>query len=268
LYYSSLSTYSTVQLVACLVYSVSENIRIMQRFILLIFIFIIVFVEAKCSSNQTSKNKTSCTGTLAIFDRSDRARQLHLRQVFNYLKIRRNSKVADVGAGSGWLTVRLSPFVGPKGKVYAVEILPTYVSYIKELAKKDKLNNVETILGLTTDPKLPQNTLDAVMILIAYHEFEKPFTMLTKIRKAMKIGARLGILERDNDQMREQASEAYAKQGYISKRVNETLPDNFLITDHSLALDIVIREVTLVGFKFLFSRELGGDYYIAVFINP
>jgi hypothetical protein len=63
-------------------------------------------------------------------------------------------------------------------------------------------NNVEVFFGSTTDPKLPLNTLDAVIIWIAYHEFEKPITMLTKIREAMKIGARVGILERDTDQMR------------------------------------------------------------------
>lgn len=239
----------------------------MQRSILLIVVFIIAFLEAKGKSNETLRKNTSYTKPLAIIDKSDRARQLYLSQVFKDLKIRRNSKVADVGAGSGWLTVRLAEFVGPKGKVYAVEILPVYVSYIEEVVKTNKLNNVEVILGLSTDPKLSLNTLDAVMILIAYHEFEKPITMLTKIRKAMKIGARLGILERDSDQMRTKAREAYAKTGYILNRVNETLPNDFLTNEHYLALDIVKREVTSVGFKFLFSRELGGDHYIAVFAN-
>ncbi|CAF2372888.1 unnamed protein product [Rotaria sp. Silwood2] len=222
----------------------------------------------KSNSNEILRKKICpSTGTLAIFDKSDRAQQLCLWQVFRDLKIRRNSKVADVGAGSGWLTVRLAAFVGPQGKIYAVEILPRYVSYIEEEIKKHKLNNVEVILGTTTDPKLPENALSAVMILIAYHEFEKPITMLTKIRGAMKIGARLGILERDNNQMRKEAREAYAKTGYILHRVNETLADNFVTNEHYLALDIVVREAKLVGFTFLFARELGGDYYIAVFVN-
>jgi ubiquinone/menaquinone biosynthesis C-methylase UbiE len=214
--------------------------------------FIIAFVEAKRMSNETLKKKTSNIGSLATFDKSYRAQQLSLWQVFRDLKIRRHCKVADVGAGTGWLTMRLSPFVGPKGKVYAVEIFPGYVSHITEIIKT---------------PKLPSNTLDAVMILIAYHEFEKPITMLTKIRKSMKVGARLGILERDTDQMRAEAREAYAKTGYISGRVNETFSDHFVTNEHYLALDIVVQEATFVGFTFLFSRELGGDHYIAVFIN-
>jgi precorrin-6B methylase 2 len=239
----------------------------MQRSILFILLVIVSFLDAECLSNETSNKTTSYTKPSTIFDDSDRARQLHLRQVFQYLKIRRHFKVADVGAGGGWLTVRLGQFVDPKGKVYAVDIYRAYVSYVKGAIKTHQLNNVEVILGSATDPKLPENTLDAVMILIAYHEFTKPITMLTKIRRAMKIGARLGIIDRDNDQMRTDAREAYTKTGYIPFRVNETLSDHFLTNEHYLALNIVVHEATLVGFKFLFSRELGGDHYIAVFIN-
>ena len=106
-----------------------------------------------------------------------------------------------------------------------------------------------------------------MIILIAYHEFEKPIIMLTKTRQAMKIGARLGILDRDTDQMRTDARESYANTGYVSHRVNETLINDYLTSNHYLALNIVVREVISVGFKFLFSRELGGDHYIAVFSN-
>jgi len=238
----------------------------MQRFILLILI--IGVVAALHKSNETlRKTSPSNTSMSVLFDKSDRARQLNLRKVFRDLKIRRHCKVADVGAGSGWLTVRLATFVGPKGKVYAVEILPQYLLYIKQEVLKYKLNNVETVLGSAIDPKLTGNTLDATMILIAYHEFEQPIIMLTNIRRAMKIGARLGILDRDNDRMRTDAREAYAKTGYVLHRFNETLINKFLTREHYLALNIVIQEATSVGFTFLFSREIGGDHYIAIFVN-
>ncbi|CAF1100175.1 unnamed protein product [Rotaria sordida] len=240
----------------------------MLRSILLILIFIFTIVDGKNQSNEILRKTASrYTGTPIIFDRSNRAQQLHLQKVFRDLKIHQNAKVADVGAGGGWLTVRLAKFIGPKGKVYAEDILPQYISYIDEEIKRHKLNNVEIILGSTTDPKLPENTLDAVIILNAYHEFEKPITMLTKIRQSMKIGARLGILDRDTDRMRINARKAYDKTGYILHRINETLIDNYLTSSHYLALNIVIREATLVGFTFLFSHELGGNYYIAVFSN-
>ena len=240
----------------------------MRRSNLLILILIAIFLEVKCKSNESLRKLSgSYTRMTALFDKSNRAQQLYLRQVFQDLEIHRNSQVADIGAGTGWLTVRLGAFVGPKGKIYAVEILPRYVSYIEEKVKEYKLNNVEPILGSATDPKLSESTLDAVIILIAYHEFKQPITMLTKIHRAMKAGARLGIIERDTDQMRAEAREAYTKKGYILHRVNETLPDSFLTNEHSLALNIVVREARTVGFEFLFSRELGDDYYIAIFVK-
>ncbi|CAF4072924.1 unnamed protein product [Rotaria sordida] len=240
----------------------------MLRSILLILIFIFTIVGGKYQANKTLRKTASrYIGSPIIFDRLNRAQQLHLEKVFHDLKIHQNAKVADVGAGGGWLTVRLAKFIGPNGKVYAEDILSRYISYIDKEIKRHELNNVEIILGSTTDPKLPENTLDAVIILNSYHEFEKPITMLTKIRQAMKIGARLGILDRDTDQMRIDAREAYAKTGYILHHINETLIDNYLTNNHYLALDIVVREATLVGLTFLFSRELGGDYYIAVFSN-
>jgi len=235
----------------------------MQQSILFIFILLVVFVEAKQASNEILRNKTEL---LPTFDKSSRARQLELGNVFQYLKIRRHySSVADVGAGTGWLTVRLAAYVSPKGKVYAVETVSRYIPYIKGIAKLYNLNNVQAILGSLTDPKLPEKTLDAVIILISYHEFEKPITMLNKIHKAMKIGARLGIIERDTDEMQVEAREAYAKTGYILHRFNETVSDYFLPDQHYIARDIVVREVTSVGFTFLFYRQLDDDYYITVF---
>ena len=239
----------------------------MQSIIIFIFLLFVDRLNGNNSSNAGSIKKISRTKSPSIFDDSGRARDLHLRQTFRDLKIRRHAKVADVGAGGGWLTVRLASHVGSRGKVYAVDIFPGFVSHIEETIKVHQLNNVVPILGSAIDPKLPENTFDAVMILIAYHEFTKPITMLTKIRRAMKIGGRLGVLERDTDQMRVKAREAYETTGYIADRVNETLSDHFRIKEHVMALDIIIREVTSVGFQFLFSRELAYDYYSAIFVN-
>lgn len=240
----------------------------MLRSALLIFVVFLNFNDGKITLNETLRKTASpYTKSPTILDQSYRAQQLHLRKVFNDLNIHRNAKVADVGAGNGWLTIHLAKYIGPKGKVYAEDITPTFISHMTEEIKRYKLNNVELILGSPTDPKLPQNMLDTVIILNAYHEFQKPITMLTKIRQAMKTGARLGILDRDTDEMRMNARETYTKIGYIPRRINETVSDYYLTSGHYLALDIVMRETTSVGFKYLFSRELGDDYYIAVFSN-
>lgn len=168
----------------------------------------------------------------------------------------------------GWLSVRLGFQVGPTGTVYAQEILPKFTAYIDRRAKLSGLSNVKTILGTPTDPKLPANTLDAVVILNAYHEFEQPIALLTKIRAAMKSGARLGILERDDESLRREARRAYEKTGRILRRVTERNDGNPITDDHRLALDVVRREGERAGFRFLSSRQLRDDNYLAVFVAP
>lgn len=207
------------------------------------------------------------TGSADKFDTPGRDKTLQLNHVFADLNLVPGSKVADIGAGGGWLTVRLALQVEPKGTVYAEEILPKYTAYIEKRAQAMRLNNVKTILGTTTDPKLPANTMDAVVILNAYHEFEQPLAILKKIREGMKPGARLGILERDDEPLRKLARDAYAKTGKVLRRVDERSDGNKYTDDHRLAREIVEREAGQAGFKKLSERELGGDNYLVVFVR-
>ena len=92
--------------------------------------------------------------------------------------------------------------------------------------------------------------------------------MLGHIRASLKSGGRLGILERDNDELRLEARRAYAQTGRIVRRVDEVNDGNSLTDDHRLALDIVKREAEKAGFKFVSSRELNEDHYAAVFVAP
>ncbi|RYG73061.1 methyltransferase domain-containing protein [bacterium] len=208
------------------------------------------------------------TGTVEIFETPGRATKLQLPNVYRDLRIGPGTRVADIGAGGGWLSVRLGFQVGPTGRVYAQDILPKYTDYIERRAKATGLNNVQTVLGTMTDPKLPAKTLDVAVILNAYHEFDEPLSMLTKIRAAMKPGGRLGILERDTDGLRLEARNAYAQTGKILRRVNESNDKDPRTDDHQLALDIVKMEGIKAGWKFVSSRELGDDNYLAVFVAP
>lgn len=205
------------------------------------------------------------TGGVDIFETQGREQELRLPTVFKDLNIKSGKRVADIGAGGGWLTVRMARAVGAKGTVYAEEILPKYTQYIEGRARREGFANIKTILGTTTDPKLPANTLDSAIILNAYHEFDQPLGMLAKIKAAMKPGARLGIIERDTDEERLEAQRAYGQSGQISRRVGEVDDLNELTDDHTLALDIVKREGEKVGLRFLGSRELGNDKYLAIF---
>ena len=205
------------------------------------------------------------TGSVDIFETPGRDQVLQLPKVFRALGIKNGKRVADIGAGGGWLSVRLARAVGTKGVVYAQEILPKYTDYISARAKREGFSNIQTILGTTSDPKLPVGTLDAVVVLNAYHEFDQPLGMLAHIKAAMKPGAKLGIIERDTDELRREARRAYQQTGQILRRVTEKDDQNSITDDHLLALDIVKREGEKAGFRFLGSRELGEDKYLAIF---
>lgn len=205
------------------------------------------------------------TGKADEFEYLGRDQTLKIQQVMTDLRLGPGSRVADIGAGGGWLTVRLALRVGDKGRVYAEDILPKYTTYIDQRARSMNLRNVQTILGTVTDPKLPANTLDAAVILNAYHEFDEPLAMLAKIRAAMKSGALLGIIERDDEPLRQQARDAYARTGKILRRVDERSDGKPYTDDHRLAREIVEREAAQAGFRFISQRELKGDNYLVVF---
>jgi predicted methyltransferase len=136
-------------------------------------------------------------GELSIFEYRDRDRKLQIERVMDLLGIKAGSAVADLGAGSGWFTARAARRVGSEGTVYAVEINPQYVKHIEERAAKEKLSNVRAVLGREDDPQLPLQSVDAVLILKTYHEIGQPIRVLTSLRRAMRAGARLGIIDRN-----------------------------------------------------------------------
>lgn len=204
------------------------------------------------------------TGSPEQFEYSNRDKTLQIDSVMNDMKLRNGSVVADIGAGGGWFSVRAARRVAPKGTVYAQEILPKYTQFIAQRARREGLKNVRTILGTTTDPKLPANRFDAVLILNAYHEFSAPIVMLRSVYKSMKPGARLAFIERDDDSLRREARDAYAETGKIKRRVDEQPDKDPNTDDHRLAREIVIREAASVGFVRVLERDLGDDHYLVV----
>jgi len=111
------------------------------------------------------------------------------------LEIQRGQTVADVGAGSGYFTVRLSDAVGPDGRVYATDLQPEMLAMLKARLERQKISNVTLVQGTTTDPRLPAESVDLILMVDVYHEFSQPQTMLRALRQALKPGGRLVLLE-------------------------------------------------------------------------
>ena len=103
--------------------------------------------------------------------------------------------VADVGAGSGYFTVRLASRVGAKGRVYANDLQPEMLKMLAARLAREKVQNVTLLQGTTTDPKLPASSTDLILMVDVYHELSEPQRMLAAIRAALKPGGRLVLLE-------------------------------------------------------------------------
>ncbi len=128
-------------------------------------------------------------------DRPEREAEEAPEQALDALGIRAGMVVADVGAGTGYMSLRMARRVGPSGKVYANDLQPEMLQKLRAKSQLEKLSNVETVLGTESDPKLPPNTMDLVLLVDVYHEFSQPQTMLDKIRESLKPDGRLVLLE-------------------------------------------------------------------------
>jgi precorrin-6B methylase 2 len=125
---------------------------------------------------------------------ADREQWQKVPEIFAAMGVTAGSRVADVGAGSGFFTVRLARAVGAGGRVYAVDVSPDAVRDLKARIAREELGNVEVIAGDAADPRLPES-LDAVLIVNAYHEMREYRAILDKIRRALKLEGRLVIVE-------------------------------------------------------------------------
>lgn len=116
-------------------------------------------------------------------------------QLVRLLGIRRGMAVADIGAGSGYHTVRLSPVVGPTGRVYAQDIVESYMADLRRDVARRKLSNVEFVLGSEGDTGLAPNALDRAIMVHMYHEIGQPYGLLWRLVDALKPGAKVGVVD-------------------------------------------------------------------------
>lgn len=204
---------------------------------LLAFLLPGAFAQTTTTAAPPRATSTPYAGDLSIFEEPGRDARLEINRVMDLLHLQPGKTVADIGAGSGWFTVRAARRVSPTGKVFAEDINPKAIEYMQDRARKEKLANVQTILGTPDDPKLPANAIDAVLLLKVYHEIARPVPFMRLLRASLTPHARVGIIDRNGNG-----------------------------TDHGLNRDVLEHEMTEAGYKKIatydFTRKDGQDYFV------
>jgi ubiquinone/menaquinone biosynthesis C-methylase UbiE len=182
--------------------------------------------ESTTQPAQQRKTSTPYTGDLSIFDSPGRDERLHINRVMDILSIAPGKTVADIGAGSGWFTVRAAKRVTETGTVYAVDINPEAVRSIERRVQQEHLRNVKTVLSRADDPGLPPNSIDAVLLLKTYHEVANPVALLRNLRTSLKANARVGVIDRNGNG-----------------------------EDHGVQKEVVLREAEQAGYRLLEAHD-------------
>src|SRR5215831_18645610 len=212
-----------------------------RREFLLLLLFLAVLPAQSQNTpplTQSTSRKTSTpyTGDLSVFDSPGRDEKLQINRVMDLLEISPGKTVADIGAGSGWFTVRAARRVAPTGTVYAVDINPEATRYIEARVQKEGLHNVKTVLSKSDDPSLPAK-VDSVLLLKTYHEVDRPVVLLQNLRASLHPGARVGIIDRNGNG-----------------------------ADHGVSPDIVVREASEAGYvlvsQYDFVKSDNMDYFL------
>jgi SAM-dependent methyltransferase len=156
------------------------------------------------------------------------------------LELKLAMTVGDIGAGSGYHTVRLSRLVGSAGSVIAQDVTRDYLIELAKRTERLKLTNVMFALGEPHDPRLPASSLDAAILVHMYHEIAQPYAFLYNLAPALKAGARVGIVDLERP-----------------------------TSEHGTPIKLLRCELTAVGYHQLATYQLAGDgRYLAVFSAP
>jgi len=145
--------------------------------------------------SEAAKPALFSTFDLSLLETPDRAQWQRTDEIFDNLKIADRSTVADIAAGGGWFAVQLARRVGPAGIVYAEEIQPSMIETISLRIRRENLANIKPVLGTPTDPHLPRDALDAVLIVNAFRDIETPVPLLGNIRLSLKGQGLLGVVD-------------------------------------------------------------------------
>jgi ubiquinone/menaquinone biosynthesis C-methylase UbiE len=179
-------------------------------------------------------------GGASWLERPEREEEENPTLAIESLGLKPGMNVADVGAGTGYMSIRMARKVAPSGKVYANDLQPEMLDRLKKNAAAAKVTNVEPVLGTVEGTNLPKGAMDLVLLVDVYHEFSEPQKMLRDLRAALKPEGRLVLVEyrgedpavpiRPEHKMTvAQVKSELEPEGFVLSKVIETLPRQHIL---------------------------------------
>lgn len=181
-------------------------------------------------------------GGASWLERPERESEENVEGALDAISLRPGMTVGEVGAGTGYVSLRMAKRVGATGKVYATDLQRAMLDVLRQNAARAGIHNVETILGSEADPRLPAAQIDLIILVDVYHEFSQPQKMLQGIRAALKPDGRLVQLE-------------YRKE-------DPAVP---ILFDHKMSVAEARAEVEAEGFKFAQAIETLPRQHILIY---
>jgi len=136
-------------------------------------------------------------GSFSTEDARDRLGEAE--EVMAFAGVKPGMSIADIGAGEGYYTVRLSPIVGPKGRVLAQDIIPATRDHLAQRVDREGLDNVSVRLGLPDDPRIPASSFDRIFLVHMYHEVTSPYAFLWHLRAGLKPNGEVIVVDADRE---------------------------------------------------------------------
>lgn len=167
---------------------------------------------------------------------SERDSWQKVSEIFKAMDIKEGSWVADVGAEEGYLTLRLAPAVGKRGRIFSVDIDSKSLGELHNNLKEKKIENVTVVYSVPDNPMLPEESMDAVVIINAYHEMADYKSMLNHIKKALKPNGRLVLVEPISE-----------------NRINASRGEQ--ATKHEISLRLARKDLQDAGFEIIDSQD-------------
>lgn len=176
-------------------------------------------------------------------EREGREAEQRPEEVIRAMGLKDGDVVADLGCGTGFFARRMARAVAPRGRVYGVDIQPEMLEKMRGLLAREGIQNVVPVLGAADDPQLPPGSLDWILLVDVFHEFQQPTAMLRKMREALKPDGRVALVE-------------YRLHGDSAAHIR---------VEHRMSVDQVLREWLPAGFRLVEKHEFLPTQHFLIF---